>query len=109
PAMLRAFLEDDGAARCTSLTQVFCSGEELSDTLMRRFQATFPGVALHNLYGPTEAAIDVTAWTCEAEGSAERASVPIGRPIANTRIYLLDGRLQPVPLGVAGEIYIGGA
>ncbi|HEX6716594.1 MAG TPA: non-ribosomal peptide synthetase, partial [Pyrinomonadaceae bacterium] len=62
---------------------------------------------LHNLYGPTEAAVDVTWWRCESEQS-ER-SVPIGRPIANTQIYILDRHQQPVPLGVAGEIHIGGA
>ena len=62
--------------------------------------------ALHNLYGPTEAAVDVTCWTCEPNST--RRTVPIGRPIANTQIYLLDTHLQPVPLGVPAELYIGG-
>ena len=61
---------------------------------------------LHNLYGPTEAAVDVTYWACEREGRA--ATVPIGRPIANTQIYILDPRLKPTPIGVPGELHIGG-
>jgi non-ribosomal peptide synthetase component F len=61
---------------------------------------------LHNLYGPTEAAIDVTYFECD--GAKDSPRVPIGRPIWNTQIYILDTHRQPVPLGVAGEIYIGG-
>jgi non-ribosomal peptide synthetase component F len=61
---------------------------------------------LHNLYGPTEAAIDVTFWQCKPESNLR--TVPIGRPIANTQIYILDRYLQPVGVGVAGELYIGG-
>jgi acyl carrier protein len=64
------------------------------------------GTPLHNLYGPTEASIDVTAWECSRD--SHRAIVPIGRPIANTQVYILDQYLAPAPIGVAGEIYIGG-
>ena len=64
------------------------------------------GAALHNLYGPTEATIDATSWCCEAGAAAP--TVPLGRPIANTRIYVLDARLSPVAVGVVGEIYLGG-
>ncbi len=66
--------------------------------------ARLPGAALHNLYGPTEAAVDVTAWAC-VPGSA---IVPIGKPIDNVRVYLLDESREPVPVGVRGELYIGG-
>ncbi|WP_143292562.1 non-ribosomal peptide synthetase, partial [Burkholderia pseudomallei] len=107
PSMLQAFLEDEGAARgCGSVKRVMCSGEALPPSLVKRFYRCLPDARLHNLYGPTEAAVDVTAWACDAEEGG--ASVPIGRPIANTRIYVLDGHGQPVPRGVAGELYIGG-
>ena len=62
--------------------------------------------ALHNLYGPTEASIDVTAWECRRD--SDRSVVPIGRPIANTQIYILDPHLNPVPISVVGELHIGG-
>ena len=106
PSMLQLFLETPGLARCASLRRVICSGEALPADLRDRCLARLPA-ELHNLYGPTEAAVDVTAWAC-ARGDA-RPAVPIGRPIANTQIYLLDTQLQPVPLGVPGELYIGGA
>jgi len=106
PSMLQAFLARLEAPKCRSLRQVLCSGEALPPSLQTRFHDALPGVALHNLYGPTEAAIDVTAWRCRADATS--ATVPIGRPVANTRISILDACLQPVPIGIAGEIYIGG-
>ncbi|MGA4195177.1 amino acid adenylation domain-containing protein, partial [Ralstonia nicotianae] len=106
PSMLQLFLDQVEAGRCQGLRRVLCSGEALPHALQQRSLARFPHSELHNLYGPTEAAIDVTAWRCNAE--IHPGIVPIGRPIANTQIYVLDAHRQPVPLGVTGEIYIGG-
>jgi amino acid adenylation domain-containing protein len=108
PSMLDVFLAEPDLAGCRSLQRVICSGEALQPALVARFFERLGPMAveLHNLYGPTEAAIDVTFWPC-APGDRRRA-VPIGRPIANTRIHLLDARLQLVPAGVVGELYIAG-
>ncbi|WP_437688559.1 amino acid adenylation domain-containing protein [Sorangium sp. So ce176] len=106
PPMLQAFLETPGASSCRSLRRIVCSGEALPAELARRCFERLEHAELHNLYGPTEASIDVTSWAC-SRGDAS-ASVPIGHPIANTQIYLLDRHGQPVPVGVAGELHIGG-
>src|SRR3989440_8061723 len=108
PSMLQVFLSDQGLERCQCLKRVFCSGEALPFELQERFFTHFDTAetALHNLYGPTEAAIDVTYWQCQP-GSHDWV-VPIGRPIANTQIYILDRSMRPVPIGVPGELYIGG-
>ncbi|WP_339102103.1 amino acid adenylation domain-containing protein [Pseudomonas sp. G166] len=106
PSMLDVFLAHGEVNACEGLVRVMCSGEALPGHLVRRFKAQLPQTGLYNLYGPTEAAVDVTAWDCA--GAEIPDSTPIGKPIANTRIYLLDAHQQPVPLGVAGEIYIGG-
>ncbi|MGF1938165.1 MAG: non-ribosomal peptide synthetase [Nostoc sp. ChiQUE02] len=105
PSMLQIFLETKGLERCQSLKRVFCSGEALPFDLQERFFDRM-GCELHNLYGPTEAAIDVTFWQCQRESNLK--SVPIGRAIANTQLYILDSHLQAVPLGAIGELYIGG-
>jgi amino acid adenylation domain-containing protein len=105
PSMLSAFLDVPGLERCASLRRVICSGEALSCDLQERFFAK-SHAELHNLYGPTEASVDVSFWACQ-RGTA-RHSVPIGRPIDNTQLYVLDAQLQPVPIGVAGELHIGG-
>ena len=106
PPMLRAFLDTARADSCASLRLVVCSGEALSADLARRFHRTLPAAALENLYGPTEASVDVTRWSCQADW--DRRTVPIGRPIANTRGYVLDRRMAPLPVGVPGELYLGG-
>ncbi|QPQ89142.1 amino acid adenylation domain-containing protein (plasmid) [Burkholderia gladioli] len=107
PAMLSAFLSADAVEQCVSLRRIICSGETLSAFDVSKCLKRLPSTRIHNLYGPTEAAIDVTAWDCPDD--FDSTTVPIGRPIANTRIYLLDAYGQPVPLGAVGELYIGGA
>src|SRR6202035_3354812 len=110
PSMLQVWLEEPGLSRCAGLKRVICSGEALlaesAERLFARLGEPY-GVELHNLYGPTEAAVDVTSWQCEEGGGRGRGGVPIGRPIANTQIYLLDREGRPVPAGVAGERHIG--
>ncbi|MBN3990706.1 MAG: amino acid adenylation domain-containing protein [Nostoc sp. NMS2] len=105
PSMLQVFLEETGLDKCGSIKRVICSGEALSFDLQRRCFERL-NAELHNLYGPTEAAIDVTFWACQPNSNEK--IVPIGRPIANTQIYILDKHLQPVPIGVSGELHIGG-
>ncbi|MCT9075728.1 amino acid adenylation domain-containing protein [Streptomyces fulvoviolaceus] len=106
PSMLQVFLAEPDAAACTDgLRRVFCSGEALPRETANAFGRTLPGVELHNLYGPTEAAVDVTYHACAPEGSGP---VPIGRPVWNTRLYVLDAALQPCPPGVPGELYLAG-
>ncbi|XVV08454.1 amino acid adenylation domain-containing protein [Actinoplanes sp. CA-131856] len=103
PSMLRAFLA--AAPDVPPLRRVICSGEALPADLARRFGEVLPGVELHNLYGPTEAAVDVTFHPVDT--SAE-GPVPIGRPVWNTEVHVLDPWLRPVPPGVTGELYLGG-
>jgi amino acid adenylation domain-containing protein len=105
PSMLRIFLAERGVEECRSIRRVVCSGEALPHDLQEKFFARL-SCELHNLYGPTEAAVDVTYWACDRE--SQRTIVPIGYPIANTQIYLLDRDLRPVPPGIAGELHIGG-
>ncbi|MEO5371417.1 MAG: amino acid adenylation domain-containing protein [Magnetococcus sp. DMHC-1] len=107
PSMLQLFVQEAAAATCASLRLVICSGEALRHELQEQFFATFPPtVALHNLYGPTEAAVDVSHWACQRQASP--LQIPIGYPIANIRLYILDSCLNPVPVGVAGELHIAG-
>ncbi|MDM0053598.1 non-ribosomal peptide synthetase/type I polyketide synthase [Variovorax sp. J22R115] len=106
PSMLRQFLEARDLARCrATLRRVFCSGEALPFELQQRVFERLD-VELHNLYGPTEAAVDVTHWRCRRDTALQ--TVPIGRPIANTRIHLLDRNGQPVPIGLPAQLHIGG-
>jgi amino acid adenylation domain-containing protein/non-ribosomal peptide synthase protein (TIGR01720 family)/FkbM family methyltransferase len=108
PTMLAVLLEEEGWERCESLRRVYCGGERFSEELRERFyeRGGERQVELHNLYGPTEAAIDATHWECER--GSKRGSVPIGRPLTNVEIYILGPELEAVPVGVAGELYIGG-
>ncbi|HEX5748907.1 MAG TPA: non-ribosomal peptide synthase/polyketide synthase [Archangium sp.] len=106
PSLLRVLLEAEGLSRATSLRWLFCGGEALPVELEHRLRAQLPSATLVNLYGPTEATIDATFARCPSPGSGP--TVPIGRPIANTQLYLLDASLQPVPVGVPGELFLGG-
>uniref|UniRef100_UPI003BB60BB0 amino acid adenylation domain-containing protein n=1 Tax=Pseudomonas sp. GZD-209 TaxID=3404807 RepID=UPI003BB60BB0 len=106
PSMLQVFLQDAQVGSCTGLARIVCSGEALPVDAQQQVFAKLPQAGLYNLYGPTEAAIDVTHWTCREEGAD---TVPIGQPIANLATYVLDAELNPVPVGVIGELYLGGA
>ena len=106
PSMLAAFLAANGTAELAPVRRVFCSGEELTPQLSAAWYAQ-GGAELHNLYGPTEAAIDVTSHDCRRD-EHERERVPIGRPVANTRVYVLDRDLHPAPVGGRGELYLAG-
>lgn len=105
PAQLRLMLEAGGLGRLSSLRQVFCGGEALGRELQEEASSLLAS-GLCNLYGPTEATVDTIFWRCE---STDGLSAPIGKPIANTRAYVLDSELCPVPAGVAAELYITGS
>ncbi|MEZ0027601.1 amino acid adenylation domain-containing protein, partial [Kitasatospora sp. MAP12-22] len=105
PSMLHAFVAEPAAAGCTSLRHVVCSGEALPTDLLSRYRHVL-GADLHNLYGPTEAAVDVTYH--RAADRENGGTVPIGRPVWNTRVFVLDRDLRPLPPGVAGELYLAG-
>ncbi|MEO3754695.1 amino acid adenylation domain-containing protein [Streptomyces sp. B6B3] len=107
PSMLQAFLAQQSVAEhCRDVRHVVCSGEALPLDVQDQFLRTLPNTRLHNLYGPTEASVDVTFWECATVPGA--TTVPIGRPVANTRMYVLNEAMSPVPDGVVGELYIGG-
>ena len=106
PSMLRPVLETPEIGECRSLRAVFCGGEGMDRDLHDRFFEKLPGRTLAHFYGPTEAAISCLAWDCAPDLAP--GPVPLGRPIANQRVYLLDPTFQPVPIGVPGEIAIGG-
>ncbi|MFJ1767385.1 amino acid adenylation domain-containing protein [Amycolatopsis sp. NPDC088138] len=106
PSVLRVFLDTADLTTCGSLRQVLVGGETLTADLHRRFFSSGLRAGLDNLYGPAEAVIDVTHWRCRPDWPEQ--AVPIGRPIDNTRIHLLDDRRRPVHEGTDGEVYIGG-
>ena len=103
PSMLKFFIEAAERTGCPSLRRVFSGGEALREETRDRFFQTFEA-ELVNLYGPTEVTIDSVVQRCGADGE-----IPIGRPIANVQAWVLDANLSPVPLGVPGELYLGGA
>jgi len=104
PSMLAAFLSSEPQISA-KLRAVVCSGEELSPAHEAQFFSQFLGVGLYNLYGPTEAAVDVSYWRCNGGGGKQ---IPIGKPVANTQLYVVDELGRQQPIGVAGELWIGG-
>jgi amino acid adenylation domain-containing protein len=105
PGVLRLLLDEPGFAQSTrTVRRVICGGEPMPPDLPARLRQ-HSGAELVNIYGPTEAAVEATWWRC----GAETDSVPIGRPVANARVYVLDANRQPVPVGVPGELCVGGA
>jgi amino acid adenylation domain-containing protein len=107
PSMLRVFLAEPGAAECVSLRHVRSGGEELSASIRDQLFDVLPGARLYNCYGPTETTVGIFTRECMALGHAAR--VPIGGPEWNVRAFVLDERLQPVPAGVRGELYVTGS
>uniref|UniRef100_UPI004053EC43 amino acid adenylation domain-containing protein n=1 Tax=Shewanella sp. TaxID=50422 RepID=UPI004053EC43 len=105
PSMLETTLDTGALVACDSVKQVFCSGEALQLNHIQRFKEQLPSAELHNLYGPTEAAIDVSYWDCS--GKVNQV-VPIGKPISNIQLLILDDNLNLVPQGAQGELHIGG-
>ena len=107
PSMLKLFLSEKDVQVCNKfLMYVICSGEELPYDLMIEFLNKFRKVTLYNLYGPTEAAIDVTYWKCNSY--YDYKIIPIGKPIYNTEVYILDNCRKIVPTGAVGELFLGG-
>ena len=110
PSMLRILQQEPGIERCRStLKRVFSGGEALSREVVEQFRRKLPGVKLQNLYGPTETSIDAASWNCDGELNPAQVYMPLGHPLTNARIYLLDEQQELVPVGVTGEIHIGGA
>ncbi len=105
PALLGALLEA-GLGECRTLRRICCGGEVLTVALAERLKRSL-NAELVNFYGPTETAVEVVTWAYERDD--RRVGVPLGRPVANTQIHLVDPRLRPVPVGVHGELLIGGA
>ncbi len=106
-AFVKNFLRDNASMKLTSLSRVFVIGEALSSELAMLFTQCFDA-ALYNFYGPTEASIGVSIYNCRQERSDELPIVPIGRPIFNTQLYVLDKNLNLLPVAMVGELYIGG-
>ncbi len=106
PSMLNTFIDTEGVENCLSLKRVLCSGEVLSYKLTEQFYKKMDNCSLHNLYGPTEAAVDVSYFPCDQY--SKYLSIPIGKPVSNTELFILDKNSKLVPIGVPGELHIGG-
>lgn len=107
PSMLSVFSKTKGIKNCTDLKRIFCSGEVLSSVTVKDVYKNLKSVHIYNLYGPTEASIDVSSWYCDKDSITE--PIPIGKPVANTKLYILDKNLKKLPIGIPGELHIAGA
>ena len=105
PSFLRLLVAEPAFADAVALRAVMCGGEALTPDVVAEF-GNRSNARLYNVYGPTETIIDSAYWLCDVNSG--HSTIPIGRPIPNTRMYILDATLRPVPIGVAGELYIGG-
>jgi len=105
PSAMKSFADSGMLGSCSSLRRIFLGGETLSAGLQAQVFEAFAG-ELHNLYGPTEASIYVSHWECRRDD--RNRLVPIGRPMHNSQLFILDERMQPTPIGMTGELYIGG-
>ncbi len=105
PSLLRLLVEEPAFDESLALRAVMCGGEALAPQIVTRFQSRSKA-KLYNVYGPTETIIDSTYWPCEERDAL--SAIPIGRPIPNAKVYILDDRLRLLPIGVAGNLYIGG-
>ncbi len=105
PSLLQMLVDLQELQKCETLRHVLCGGDVMSHELAKDF-LTISNAALHNLYGPTEACIDATHFLCEKTDLPQ--VIPIGHPIDNVQVYILDEALQPVAVGLTGELYIGG-
>nr|ALT22102.1 nonribosomal peptide synthetase [Anabaena sp. XPORK13A] len=105
PSLLEIIVSEGGFSDCSSLRLVFSGGEALKKNTWEKFKQVLP-IPLINLYGPSEATIDAAFHHCQENEFND--IITIGRPIANTQLYILNNTIQPVPIGVMGELYIGG-
>ena len=105
PSMLDIFNQTEDVKECTSLKKIFCSGEALSTATVSKTYNLLD-VNIYNLYGPTEASVEVTSWLCKKNNDSQ--SIPIGKPVANTKLYIVDKFMNLAPIGIPGELYISG-
>ena len=106
PSMLAVFADAAPAGSLDSLRALLVAGEAFGPEVLAAARRMLPGVELHNLYGPTEFTVHATAYEARPE---DTGPVPMGHPVWNARAYVLDSRLQPVPMGVTGDLYLAGA
>jgi amino acid adenylation domain-containing protein len=107
PSVFSSLLEQQALADCVDLRSIFCGGEAMPQGLVAKTRRVLPQVRLFNYYGPTETAVDATRWPCDEEPRTSTA--PIGSPLGNVQAHVLESSLERTPIGVNGELYLGGA